>query len=50
MENVQFTEVKDTFTWEMCDYEEYVAGYKLYKKLKEKWDVIEWKDSYDAVQ
>lgn len=50
MENVQTKEVKDTFTWEMCDYEEYVAGYKLYKKLKEKWDAIEHMETRDAVQ
>lgn len=50
MENVQSTEVKDTFTWEICDYEEYVAGYKLYKKLKEKWDTVELWEQQDAVQ
>lgn len=31
---------KDTFNWQMDEYEDYIAGYKLYKKLKEKWDVI----------
>lgn len=34
-------ESKDTFDWAICDFEEYVAGYKLYKQLKRKWDAIE---------
>ncbi len=50
MENIQFTEVKDTFDWQIGDYEEYVAGYKLYKKLKEKWDFIEEDEKKNAVQ
>ena len=50
MENYQSAEVKDTFSWGMCDYEEYIAGYKLYKQLKKKWDAIENEETSDAIQ
>lgn len=41
MENYQSAEAKDTFSWDLCDYEEYITGYKMYKQLKKKWDAIE---------
>lgn len=41
MGNYPSAEGKDTFNWPIGDFEEYVAGYKLYKQLKEKWDAIE---------
>ncbi|EMF45503.1 hypothetical protein B481_3388 [Planococcus halocryophilus Or1] len=50
MENYQSAEAKDTFSWDICDYEEYIAGYKLYKQLKKKWDAIEKEETPDAIQ
>lgn len=50
MKNYQSAEVKDTFYWKMCDYEEYIAGYKLYKQLKGKWDVIANEEIPGAIQ
>ncbi|MBT2581634.1 hypothetical protein [Planococcus sp. ISL-109] len=50
MEKYQSAKVKDTFSWNMCYYEEYIAGYKLYKQLKKKWDAIEKGETPDAIR
>ncbi|WP_154706051.1 hypothetical protein [Planococcus salinarum] len=50
MEEYQSAELKDTFKWEMRGYEEYIAGYKLYKRLKKKWDAIEKEETMDIRQ
>ncbi|MFD1030286.1 hypothetical protein [Metaplanococcus flavidus] len=43
MEKDQSLGVKAIFSWEARGYEEYIAGYKLYKQLKKKWDAVESK-------
>lgn len=50
MEKYDSAEAKDTFSWKLDDYEEYIAGYKLYKRLKEKWDAIEKEERADVIQ
>lgn len=50
MEKNQSEDLKDTLNCEMRGYEEYIAGYKLYKQLKEKWDAVEKEVTPDAVQ
>ncbi|WP_422122459.1 hypothetical protein DHX103_11700 [Planococcus sp. X10-3] len=50
MEKNQSEELKDILNWELRGYEEYIAGYKLYKQLKEKWDAIEKGVTADADQ
>ena len=50
MEKYHSAEAKDTFSWDFCDYEEYIAGYKLYKQLKGKWDAIANEETSDAIQ
>lgn len=41
MDKYQPEEVRDAFKWELRGYEEYISGYRLYKRLKKKWDDIE---------
>lgn len=48
MEERQTAEEKDTFKWKLENYEEFIAGYKLYKRLKKKWDAIEKGENPDA--
>ncbi|MBT2583872.1 hypothetical protein [Planococcus sp. ISL-109] len=50
MEKYQSAEVKDTFNWETFGYEEYIAGYQLYKQLKKKSGTIEKEQASDAIQ
>lgn len=50
MEKFQSTEVQDIFIWELRGYEEYIAGYKLYKQLKKKWDAIEKEETTEAIE
>ncbi|MBT2583114.1 hypothetical protein [Planococcus sp. ISL-109] len=50
MGKYQSAEVQDTFNWEMRGYEEYIAGYKLYKRLNRKWDAIEREETSDDTQ
>ncbi|MBT2572059.1 hypothetical protein [Planococcus sp. ISL-110] len=50
MEKYPTAELKDTFNWEICDYEEYIAGYKVYKQLKKRWDAIANEETSDAIQ
>jgi len=50
LEKYQSAELKDTLNWELRGYEEYIAGYKLYKQLKEKWDAIEKEVTAGAIQ
>ena len=46
----QSEEVKVSLNWELRGYEEYIAGYKLYKQLKKKWDAIEKEVTADVNQ
>lgn len=48
MEEYQSAKLKKTFKWEMRGYEEYVSGYKLYKRLKKKWDAIEKEETAET--
>ncbi|WP_422122455.1 hypothetical protein DHX103_11675 [Planococcus sp. X10-3] len=50
MEKYQRAEVRDIFIWELRGYEEYIAGYKMYKLLKKKWDAIEKEEAKEAIQ
>ena len=47
MDKYQPAGEKDTFKWELRGYEEYISGYRLYKRLKKKWDDIEKEDTSD---
>ncbi|MBT2583867.1 hypothetical protein [Planococcus sp. ISL-109] len=50
MGKYQSAEVKDTFDQEMHGYEEYIAGYQLYKQLKNKWGASEKEETSDGIQ
>lgn len=41
MDKNQTVKVKDELKWDLRGYEEYISGYKMYKRLKGKWDKIE---------
>lgn len=49
MEKYQSTEVQETVNWELCGYDEYIAGYQLYKQLKKIWAVRE-KEEIEVLQ
>lgn len=50
MEKFQSAEMMGVLNLELRGYEEYVAGYKLYKRLKEKWDTLEKEATADVFQ
>ncbi|MBT2583102.1 hypothetical protein [Planococcus sp. ISL-109] len=50
MEKNQSTEVQGTVNRSMCYYEEYIAGYKLYKQWKKKWEAVANEETPDAIQ
>ena len=49
MENYLSVEVQETFNWEMCDYDQYITGYKLFKQLKNKWHADEHEETSGAI-
>ncbi|HSI67837.1 MAG TPA: hypothetical protein VK947_10500 [Planococcus sp. (in: firmicutes)] len=46
----QSAELKGALNWDLRGYDEYIAGYKLYKRLKKKWDAIEIEEASEAIQ
>lgn len=50
MDKYHVAEAKDAFNWPICDFEEYVAGYKLYKQLKGKRDAVEKGEAANAIK
>ncbi|MGM0898194.1 MAG: hypothetical protein ACQEV0_09845 [Bacillota bacterium] len=50
MEKNQSVLLEEAFNWKICDYEEYITGYKLYKQLKQKWDASEKQEASEAIQ
>lgn len=49
MEKYLSVDVQETFDWEICDYDQYITGYKLFKQLKKKSDADEQEKTSDAI-
>lgn len=48
MKKVSSVDIAETFNWQWCEYEDYLAGYKLYKLLKVERKVPEKEELRDA--